>query len=343
MGLEIIKAGMLTTVQDQGRRGYAALGFRECGACDKYAMKTANLLAGNLDRPGFHAVLEFTMSGGTLRFTEPEIFALAGADMSPALNGSPISMYRPVVAKPGDLLSLGPARRGLRLYLALYGGILVPEVMGSRSTDLNCHIGGLEGRALKPGDFLKSGATSQERWKLASVLRGREERWALKPEEQWLRLPSSPCRLRDGRRFPVLRTVAGPQEEAFTAGGRADFVSAAYRLSGKCDRMACRLEGRKVEMKKPPDILSDGIVEGSIQVASDGLPMVMLADHQTAGGYAKIGTVITTDIPVLAQLRPGDQVIFEFVDPMEGIRACRKEEKKLAWLAKRLEKESIRP
>lgn len=336
MALEIMKTGILATVQDLGRRGFAAQGFRESGACDKYSMKVANLLAGNLDRPDQAAVLEFTMNGGAIRFTSPEILALAGADMAPALNGHPVPMYRPMLISPGDVLTLEPAGRGLRLYLAIYGGFRVPKIMGSRSTDLSCHIGGYGGRALKAKDVLESEASDREKEDLASRLRGWEDAWALSPEEEWLRLPSNHYRYKEGERLVVLRTVAGPQEEAFTSRGMEDFVSGVYRLSEKCDRMACRLKGPRIETVQSSDILSDGIMEGSVQVASDGLPMVMLADHQTTGGYAKIGTVISTDVPALAQLRPGQQVVFEFVKPWEGIRAYRKEERKLAWLAHRL-------
>ena len=336
MALEIIAGGLLTTIQDRGRLGHTARGFQVSGACDKYSMRLANLLAGNQENPDRAAVLEFTMKGACIRFTSREVIALAGADMVPALNGRPVPMYRPFLADRGDELTLGMARQGMRGYMALYGGIDVPLVMGSRSTNLKCRLGGLEGRALRRGDLLHSGADAEDVRLLMSRLKGHEAAWEVTEEEPWLRLPGSFCRYRDGKRLAVLRAVPGPQEDAFTDRGMESFVTSTYTLTRDCDRMACRLEGQAIETKNGADILSDGIVEGSVQINARGLPMVMLADHQTTGGYAKIGTVISTDIPALAQLGPGGQAIFEFVTPGQAVAACRKEAGKLAWLKERM-------
>lgn len=338
MAMEIIEVGPLATVQDIGRTGYARLGYAENGACDKYSMKLANLLAGNSGAIDRAAVMEFTMKGGKIRFTSPQVLALAGADMKPELNGRPTSMYRPVLVKAGDVLSLGMAVCGLRCYMAVYGGIQVPLVMGSRSTNLRCGLGGFLGRALKPGDSLESCASEQEIQALRQRLSGREELWYVNREEQWLRQPSGRCRLRQGERITVLRTVAGPQEDAFTQAGIHAFEYSLYRLTPQCDRMACKLEGPPIETVNGSDMISDGIVEGSVQIASNGMPMVMMADHQTTGGYAKIGTVISTDIPALAQLRPGESVIFRFISLQESIEAYRRENRKLQWLKARLER-----
>ena len=328
MALEIMEAGPLTTVQDRGRRGFAAFGYQESGACDKYAMELGNILAGN-EKTGDsgQAVLEFTLKGGKIGFTTREVIALTGADMDPRLNGSPIPMYCAVTAEPGDVLSMGTAVRGLRGYLAVYGGIRVPLVMGSRSTNLKCRIGGLEGRALQAGDVLETTGGLKEKKTAPLSLAD--------PENEWLRLPSNPYRIMGAQRTVLVRAVPGPQAEAFTEEGLHTFERSFYRLTTDSNRMACRFSGPAVGTFHGSDIISDGIVEGSVQISSDGMPIVMLADHQTTGGYAKIGTVISTDIPALAQLRPGEQAAFKFVTPEEGIAACRREAEKLEWIRSR--------
>lgn len=335
MSMEVMGAGMLTTVQDMGRRGYASHGFQENGACDKYAFQMANLLAGNQEKSGQTAVLEFTVKGAELRFSSAEIIALTGADMLPAINGKPIPMYCPVQTKAGDVLTMGMAVHGLRTYLAVYGGIDVPLVMDSRSTSLKCGLGGYHGRALQPGDVLKSDATSREIRLFAKQILGKAERWrqeAEKMQAAWLG--------RHGRNeqcgVQILRIVPGPQEEAFTTKGMNTLATSEYRLAADSDRMACRLEGPVIETCHGSDIISDGIVEGSVQVASDGMPIVMMADHQTTGGYAKIGTVISADIPRLAQMRPGETVMFRFVTAREAVAAARKMARELEDFGKRL-------
>lgn len=338
MAFEIVLPGALSTVQDKGRPGFLSQGFQESGACDKYAMKLANLLAGNLEEPEKAAVVEFTLNGGEIRFTSDEIIALAGADMKPSLNGQPIPMCCPVPVEEGDVLTLGFAVKGLRTYMALYGGISVPVVMGSRSTNLKCRLGGFKGRPLRVGDVLESGKNQEQIVYLKERLKGREKAFLMGEEEPWLCLPSNPYRYYGSERFVLLRAVPGPQDEAFTENGLKTFIRTPYRLSKDCDRMACRLEGTPIEMKHGADIISDGIVEGSVQVSASGLPMVLMADHQTAGGYAKIATVISTDIPALAQLRPGDWVTFQYVTPHEAVAASRKEEKKLSMIKERLKK-----
>ena len=334
--MEMIDAGPLTTVQDMGRIGYAALGYPQNGACDTYSMKLANLFAGNGDSMETSAVLEFTMKGGAIRFTAAHVLALAGADMGPAVNGTSVSIYSPIAVNAGDVLTMGMARAGIRCYLAVRGGVCVPPVMGSRSTDIKCGLGGFKGRALKRGDVLNAG-TDTEYMTLERFLTDMRGLDALAGESApWFCTPSCCFRYRGMERSVVLRTVAGPQEEAFTRGGMDTFNGGVYQLTGQCDRMACRLKGPPVETRKGSDMISDGILAGSVQIASDGMPMVMMADHQTIGGYAKIGTVITADLPVLAQLRPGETVVFRFVPPEEGIRLCRKEQRKLQWLKERM-------
>ena len=155
--------------------------------------------------------------------------------------------------------------------------------------------------------------------------------------EPWFIKPTTPFRYSGEKRYVLLRTVPGPQTHAFTEEGRNTFIRNPYQLTADCDRMACRLNGPPVDMRKGADIISDGILEGSVQITSSGLPIVMLADHQTTGGYAKIATVISTDIPALAQLRPGEWATFQYVTAMEAVKIARKENKKLLELKKLIE------
>lgn len=320
--MEVCNAGLLTTVQDIGRTGYASRGFRENGACDKYAMRLANMLAGN--EPDRTAVLECTFQGPVLRFSSDTVIAVTGADMEPAVNGQQIPRYTACPVKAGDVLKLHTAVCGLRAYLAVAGGFLVSPVMGSYSTDLQCGLGGFHGRALQEGDILET----QE--KASARLAGR----SISAAAPWLRQPSNPYRIMGGSRTVMLRVVPGPQEDAFTIEGMQTFERNLFCLTANSDRMACKLEGPPIETKNGSDIISDGIVEGSVQIAADGQPIVMLADHQTTGGYAKIGTVISVDIPALAQLKPGDYVAFKFVEYEEALRAYRQEQSKLDEIKK---------
>lgn len=336
MGLEILRPGALSTVQDKGRRGFLSQGFQESGACDKYSMKLANLLAGNLEEPETAAVIEFTLKGGEIRFTSDEIIAIAGGDMKPCVNGIQVPMFSPILARTGDVLTMDFAVSGLRTYLAVYGGIQVPVVMRSRSTNLKCRMGGLEGRALLEGDCLESGKSRGKFRKISKKLRGNEKPAALGEDEPWLRRSSTPYRFYGNERIVLLRAVIGPQEDAFTKQGLDTLIRSPFRLSTDCDRMACRLEGEFIEMKNGADIISDGIAEGSVQISSDRLPMVLMADHQTTGGYAKIATVISTDVPALAQLKPGEWVAFQYVTPGEAVAICRRENEKLSKIKERL-------
>ncbi|MDD7174482.1 MAG: biotin-dependent carboxyltransferase family protein [Clostridiales bacterium] len=329
--IEVITPGALTTVQDVGRAGHAAEGFPECGACDKYAMALANLLCGNTDC--LHtAVLEMTLMGATLRAQTPVIAALTGAQAAPTLNGQSVPMNWPFLMKEGDVLEIGAFTGGLRGYLAVSGGFDVPAVLNSRATDVKTHIGGLEGRALRAGDMLPVGQGDASARRLAALSRGAEA-IAQKP---WLLRPSTPQGFLGDAVMPLLRAVPGPQDDAFTAEGLHTFTHGVYTVSSDSGRMAARLSGPAVASVRGSDILSDGIVEGSVQISANGQPIVMLADHQTTGGYAKIATVLPCDLPVLAQTRPGAPVAFRFVTPAGGMQALRLERSKWSYMKEQM-------
>lgn len=320
MSICILTPGPLTTVQDLGRAGLAAQGYRSCGAADRYSARLANLLVGN--DPG-EAVLETTLRGPELRFEIAAVFALAGAEAPAALDGISVPFYAPLFAPAGSVLTLGMPRTGLRSYLAVWGGIPVPQVQGSRATDLACRLGGFQGRALRKGDVLptaKPGDAAAAWWK--AICRCCANRPLGDAAAR------TGCRLwrwAQDKQLPLLRAVPGPQWDAFAPEGQAAFTHGLYRLTADCDRMACKLSGPAIETVRGADILSDGIVEGSVQVGGNGQPIVMLADHQTTGGYAKIATVISADLPALAQLRPGQAVAFTLTDPTRAVAAARRQ------------------
>ena len=290
MAFRVIVPGALSTVQDLGRFGYQKSGMPCSGVMDQKAYESANQLVNNQKN---EAVIEHTVFGGSYRFQSDTVIALTGADMKPSIDGKACPMYRPVFVPSGGILSLGAAVNGCRTYLAAAGGILVPPVLGSRSTNLKCKIGGFQGRALQSGDLLETGTLSVPFQQI---------------KDRSLKAPVYSKEIK-------VRVIEGPQSDYFTEKGLNLFYSAPYTVSEQSDRMGCRLEGPPVESIHGTDIVSDGIVFGSIQITSSGMPIVLMADRQTTGGYAKIATVITDDLPLLAQAVPGTTIHFQ---KMEG-------------------------
>ena len=301
MKIKVIAPGVLTTVQDAGRFGHQAAGIPEAGAMDRASLRLANVLAGN---PEDAAVLELTFFGGTFEFDGEGTIALTGADMRPFLNGNRMAMNTAVPVKAGDRLELGASSRGMRAYLAVSGGIDVPVVLGSRSTDLKSRLGGLEGRKLRAGDVLESGTDGASlRQTAAELVEAQGSSWK-QPILQRLAQAADP----EG--VTQIRFLFGPQDSMFGEEAKRTFTESIYTLSAACDRMGYRLEGAAVPSLNGTDIISEGICFGSIQVPANGQPIVMMADHQTTGGYAKIGTVLSEDLPLLAQLGPGKKIRF---------------------------------
>ncbi len=307
MSAVVIRKGMFTTVQDGGRTGHAAEGFPVCGACDRRTFAAANLIAGNR---ADEAALEFTIDGPVLRFEEDTVVCICAPGIGPEINGCKVPGWSPLRVREGDVVYTGRMERGLRGYLAVYGGIRVPEVLGSRSTDLRCGFGGMEGRALRAEDALpvircgeRECARVFRRWKYMSRL--------------------SP--LTDGYRpRPVARLLPGPEADRFSQDAIRTLTSSAYRVSVDSNRMGLRLEGPGIGDGGKTDIPSGGLQEGIVQITSGGTPIVMMADCQTTGGYARIASVIPADIPDLAQLRPGEYVSFAMTDRATALREYRR-------------------
>ena len=283
--LEVLDGGMFTTVQDLGRYGYQRYGVPVSGAMDTFALRAANLMVGN--REG-DAGLEMTLAGPHLRFLDETVVAITGADLMPTLDGKPVPMWQPVAVQKGAELQFHGIRDGVRAYLAIAGGVGVPPMLGSRSTYTRAKIGGLEGRALVHGDRIAV-STGMDRVEGRRFPRGAIPRYG-----HTLRL----------------RVTPGQQYDAFTEQGIETFLSSSYTVTPRSDRIGYRLEGSPIEHKTGADIVSDGIPLGAVQVTGDGMPIVLLSDRGTTGGYTKIATVISADIMRLAQAAPGDVVTF---------------------------------
>jgi antagonist of KipI len=287
VALEVLDGGLLTTVQDLGRTGYERYGVPVAGAMDPFALRAANLLVGN---PLDAAALEITLAGPRLRATEKCLIAVAGADLGLRMNGWELPPWMAVFVRRGWTIEFGGRKAGCRAVLAVAGGIDVGPVMGSHSTYLSGGFGGLEGRALRRGDLVPVGPTD----------------FPL-PTQAGLTFPRRLIPAYSDT--PEIRVVLGPQDDCFTDEGIATFLSSEYRGSSASDRMGCRLQGTKIAHKGPAGIISDGIPLGAVQVPPDGQPIIMLADRQATGGYPKIATVISADIPLLAQCVPGQSSV----------------------------------
>lgn len=303
--IEVLRPGALTTVQDLGRRGLLADGVPVGGAMDRLAARIANWLVGN---PEDAAVLETTMAGPELLFHGDRRVAVTGARFA----GVP--EWQPFEIKAGEPLSLREIVSGCRGYVAVSGGIRVPAVMGGSGTYLRAKLGGFEGRALRKDDFIALGEPPEP------TEHRRLEHWRISPAV----LPAYSSE-------PVVRVTPGAQGEWFDDSDRKAFAREPYTLLPKSDRMGLRLLGAPLKTASR-EMTSEPVTFGSIQVPPDGQPIVLMADGQTIGGYPRIAEVVSVDIPLLAQLRPGDHVSFKVVSLADAQALVLKEEHALARL-----------
>lgn len=300
--IEIITPGLLTTVQDFGRVGVMKNGFTQNGAMDRYSMTVANRLCGNCDSA---PVLEMTVLGVTARFTQDTVVCVSGADFGAKINDKPIKRNKAYKINKGDILSMGAAKSGMRAYLAVAGGIVGEYVFGSASTNLKFAFGGHFGKKLQSGDVLSIGT--------GAFPLGEIDKWEI-PESEY-------------SKDAQLRVVLGPQNEMFTDEDIRLFLSQEYEVTAQSDRMGIRLSGEPLKSKNGMDIISDGIVFGSVQVPNSGEPIILMADHQTTGGYAKIATVISVDLPRASQLLAGNTVRFKSVTVEEAEQEAKKQKR----------------
>ncbi|TXL75207.1 biotin-dependent carboxyltransferase [Vineibacter terrae] len=308
--LIVERAGLLDTLQDRGRIGFQALGMPTAGAMDRIALRLVNALAGNTEDL---AAIEIGVMGPTLRVEADGVRLAVVGLVALELMGAPEAPPKPLEANRSHLLRRGQRLRvgmveGARTaYLAVEGGFAVAPFMGSLATYTRAGIGGVEGRKLQDGDMLPLAQ---------AAAREREERKLGAPFDYG----SGP-----------IRVVPGPQADHFSDAGHAAFLGSDYVVSKEADRMGIRFEGPAIaHSEKGPDIVSDGIAPGAIQVPGAGLPIVLLADRQTVGGYAKIATVISADLPRLGRMLPGHKVRFMAVTVAEAEALRREQDRRLA-------------
>ncbi|WP_316821232.1 biotin-dependent carboxyltransferase family protein [Pedobacter gandavensis] len=305
MGIKLIKGGMLSSFQDSGRIGYRKDGVVVSGAMDQDALKLGNLLLGN--EAGL-AGLECTLTGPELLFEGDALIAITGGDLSAEMDGFPVHMWRPVMARKGAVLSFGQAIAGCRAYLCVQGGVNLNPVLGSSSTYLAAGFGGFLGRALKKGDQI---AFNQEIPRLPVHMN-----WGLSPD------------LYTATDRNIIRVMKGPEFELFREKSIADLFISEFRISMAADRMGYRLEGPILELKVAKEMLSSAVAFGTVQVTAEGSPIVLMADHQTTGGYPRILQVLNVDLGKLAQLRSGALIQFELQDlkQAQGLLISREKE-----------------
>jgi antagonist of KipI len=284
MSLLIVRPGLLTTVQDLGRFGSQDVGVSVSGSMDWFSHRLANCLVGNDETA---ATLEVTLIGPEIAFEADATIAITGAHFEITCGGQPIPTGSSVRVAGGQAIRFGRLLRGARAYIAVAGGIQTPVVLGSRATHLVTGLGGVEGRAVAPGDRLPIGSMAVE-WPVRTA--------------SGLPLPNN--------RFARLRVMRGPQDDWFAEAAFKTLFNAEFLVSSRSNRMGFRLEGPGLARSRAGEPISEPVAMGAIQVPGSGEPIMLMADRQTAGGYPKIGHVITADLPLAGQLAPGDRVGF---------------------------------
>lgn len=302
--LLVRRPGMLTTIQDLGRWGWQGAGVPVAGPMDAYSHRLANRLVGNAADA---AALEVTLVGPDLQADGDVVCAVAGASFALTVDGRPVDMHRPFAVQAGEILRFGERLAGARASVAVAGGFVLEPVFGSRATSLISRLGPIP-RALEPGDRLPVHSSHAR---------------AAPAHGAGLRMPE------DGAR---VRVVPGPHEGLFTAEARETLLRTRYIITPQSNRMGYRLEGAPLAHRSAADLLSEATPMGTLQVPASGQPILLMADRQTTGGYPKIATVITADLPVAGQLAPGDWIEFVACTRGEAVDALRRRESRLTGL-----------
>ena len=306
MSLSILKPGILSTVQDLGRTGGRSLGINPSGVMDRAAARIANAL---LDNDESTALIEMHFPAAEIEFDSPTVFAIAGADFDAELDGEHISNWSTALANKGSRLKFKNRSNGTRAYFGVPGGFAVDEWLGSSSTNLTAGIGGFSGRRLKTGDVVECSSSDNFFPRTAG--------------QSFVPLYN---------RFPTLRVLPGPEFGLLTATSEHEFRRQGFTLSNACDRMGYRLQGKPIHILHHREMVSAGVNFGTIQLLPDGQLIVLMADHQTSGGYPRIANVISADLPLLAQCGPGDGVSCELVTAIEAERLAMRFERELNFL-----------
>ncbi len=290
--IEILKPGFLSLVQDAGRKAYMDCGVPVSGAMDSDSYLLANWLVGNsLDA----AVLEVTLIGPQILFTRETCIGITGAAMSATIDNKPVTMYETIKVSKGSVLKFGSVKTGCRTYISFEGGLNVSKELGSRSTYVYAKLGGVKGRALQKGDCIPLGKTTLRKFRKVPL--------------EYHQTVSS---------IIVLRVLPSIEHTHFEKESIAKFYSTEYTIGSQSNRMGYRLEGARLAINDHKELVSSGIVQGTIQIPSNGQPIILLSDAQTTGGYPRIANVIAADLSLLAQQKPGDRVRFRKVSLEEA-------------------------
>lgn len=300
MSISVVRAGFLTAIQDRGRTGFRKIGVPLGGALDAHVLRVINLLVGNDDEA---AAVEITFGGLQMKFLDDRVVAWGGGEFEIRVGSEPVSAGHAALVRTGEELTVGAPGLGCRAWIAISGGIDVPRVLGSRSTDWRWRLGGIDGRALRDGDKIPLGPVSETGRLLMELLSSRRlSSWS--PTTDWIKTA-------DGQ--PTLRCVRAADWNRFDNYAHTTFWNTLFTVSRDSNRMGVRLEGPQLKRTDDVDLISEAVAPGTIQVPPNGQPIILLGDCQTIGGYPKFAHVITVDLPIAAQLRAGDQFRFREV------------------------------
>lgn len=312
MSIRVIKPGILDTVQDEGRFGYQHLGINPAGAMDKFAMQAANALVGN--KPG-EAVIEMHFPASVFLFTGPALIALSGACFSASINGEPVPHLHPVAVVKNDVLQFHKPAGGTRAYLAVAGGLRLKEWLGSKSTHLKVKAGGYNGRALQKGDELFFDQSFQ-------YLPGKDEFVVLpwKADISW------------GDTSKNILVLPGAEWERLTTEAKENFTMTSFIITQQSDRMGYRLNNIPFPVMTNEEMVSSAVSFGTVQLLPDGKLIILMADHQTTGGYPRIAHVVSAHHSRLAQLKPGDKIQFRLTSQAAAEKMLIKQQQHLLQL-----------
>lgn len=320
MAIEIVKSGMLATIQDLGRHGYQRFGVNCNGTMDESSARVANILVGNLET---EAVIELTLFGSSIKFTSPHLIAICGGDMHPYINNQPVDMWQPLVVEAGSTLTFAQYRAGCRVYVAVAGGLAGDKVLGSYSTSLRAKVGGFKGRTLKAGDTIQvkkilPKSLAYKLWRKVEKevkLNYHVQHFAHAYEE-----------------VTTVRYIKGPDFDNMTEESKQNWQQAIWTIDAQSDRMGYRLVGEQLQWEVREEKISEGVVHGTVQLPANGQPIILLADRQTVGGYPKIAVIASKDISLLGQMQPGQKLKFEEITLAEAEQLYIQYEQEIAIL-----------
>ncbi|WP_028778428.1 biotin-dependent carboxyltransferase family protein [Shimazuella kribbensis] len=326
MSIKVNNPGLLTSIQDLGRYGFQKYGVVVSGAMDVNSLRIANLLVGNQEG---EAALEITLMGASFLVEEDLLISVTGGDLSPAIGQESLPLWRPVYVRKGSVLRFPACRSGCRAYMSVAGGFAIEDVMKSKSTYLRGKIGGYRGRALKTADTLSCNKMPKRAIRLLQQLKKRAGSYSF-ATVNWYVSSESFVNI---SKSPEIRVLRGGEFDRFTSSSQRQFFEQDFRISPKSDRMGYRIEGPSLQTEGSFDLISEAVSNGTIQVPKDGNPIILLADRQTTGGYPKIAQVATVDLPLLAQVKPGERIRFKEITRNEAEQLYLEQERQMKQLS----------